>query len=394
MKLARDVVSSKGRNLLTAGTELEQRHMRVLNMWGISEIAIIEESEEETGETEMDEECLLAAAKRAQERFAVPGGKEPPYPELRRQYTQHTAARLAEGWTPAQPPQELTTSPPAPTDTLESFTATDKGLAALPDIYFRITEALDDPSCTAAKLSDIISKDTGLTARLLQLVNSPAMGQSRKVDTLSRGVVILGVREVSQLALGITVMSMFDKKEHNGFSVVEFWKHSLACGVLSRLLAARIGLRDIERFFVGGMLHDLGRMVLYRLAPEKCALSMRLAYTERIPLYEAESAIFGFDHCDVAASLFKRWFLPESLAEMIVGHHSGRELNKSRCDSCILNVADTLAVAFEFGCSGQFLCTGMSPGAWENLGLPDSAIAVTITQAERQLDDIYSVFLG
>ncbi len=394
MILAQDVCGSNGRMLLGKGVTLENKHLRILNMWGVSEIFIAAGTEEETG-PHILEAHLLAAEERVASRFAMENPDADPLPELRRQCVLHYAQRFAQGWYPQHqliyPPQETLQGCRIPT--LAELTTRECGLVSLPDIFYRINDALDSPNCTASHLADIISKDSGLSARLLRLVNSPALSPGRAVDSLIRGVVILGIKEISQLALGITVLSTFKGQALDGFPMVAFWKHSLSCAVFARLLATRQGKQDPELFFLAGLLHDLGRLLLLNLAPQPAGLAMSKASEERIPSWAAEQAVFGYDHCDVAKALMERWRLPASLVQLIACHHAP-EQSQAPLGSAVLTVADAISNALEYGTNGQYYFTGMARGAWECLQFSPSVLAVVIGQAQRQLEDIYTAFLG
>lgn len=393
MVLASEVRSSKGRWLLDQGLTLEDNHLRILNMWGVTEVCV----EDETADSPCarDAALLETAEGLVRARFGECVIQDAPTSELRRQCVLLCADRLAEGWRPQPLPAEPETGGELrePVPSLESLTSDDDLLATLPDIYLQINTALEDPACTAARLADIISKDTGMSAKLLRLVNSPALGRGQKVDTLSRGVVLLGLKELSQLALGLSVMTAFKDVPDGLFPVAEFWKHSLACGVLAGLLALRLGRRELERFFVAGLLHDVGRLVMLRRAPGAVVQATRMAGQRRMPLREAERAVFGFDHCRVAERLMHRWGLPETLTGIIVAHHDPLQWEKPQ-DAAVLSVANDMAIALEFGCSGQHVFTGLESGAWELLGLPVGVQGAVIAQARRQLNDIVTTFLG
>jgi HD-like signal output (HDOD) protein len=403
MLLGKDVHGSNGRLLLREGQVVEERHLRILNIWGVTEVFVRYEGCPDPS-SECGDDPLLARAKEAvAARFAVPRPLEPPLAELERQCVLEAAAQLLKEQG-AKPPRGPGSPPPAPSDLgpsrapgpgpdIEALPGTDSGLASLPDIHQRIATALDDPACTAGMLAGIISKDPGLSARILRLVNSPAQGLARKVDTLTRAVVVLGVREVSQLALGMSVFGLFGNLRSDFFPIRDFWRHSLVCGVFARLLAARMGRKDVERFFVAGMLHDVGRLVMLRLAPEHLGEAVRQAGERRIALVEAERDVFGYTHCDVAARLLERWLLPESLTELVSWHHAPLESRLPK-DASVIHVADALALAFGLGNGGQALFTGLSPEAWALLGQPESVIAASAAQARRQLDDIEAVFSG
>ncbi len=394
MVLAQEVCGSNGRMLLGKGVTIEDKHLRIMNMWGVSEI-FIHNGPEDPGEPQIDAAHLLAAEERVASRFVLENPEQEPLPELRKQCVSNYAQRFSQNWSPASwlnyPPQDTLKGCHIPT--LTELTSIECGLVSLPDIFYRINDALDSPSCTASHLADIISKDSGLSARLLRLVNSPALNPGRTVDSLARGVVILGMKEISQLALGVTVLASFKNQALHHFPMVEFWKHSLSCAVFARLLAIRLENKNSELFFLAGLLHDVGRLLLLHLAPQAAGLALSKAHEERIPSWAAEQAVFGYNHSDVAKTLMERWRLPASLVQLIAGHHAPKESQEPQ-GSAVLTVADAMSNALEYGTNGQYYFTGMAEGAWELLQCSPSVLAVIIGQAQRQLEDIYTAFLG
>jgi len=152
------------------------------------------------------------------------------------------------------------------------------------------------------------------------------------------------------------------------------------------------GMKDIERFFVAGMVHDVGQLLMYKLAPQEMGEALRLSFQQRIPVQKAEKQIFGFDHSDVAERLFSRWGLPERLSEIVVHHHSPLASSMPK-EAAILSLADAFTVALEYGHNGQWYFGGFQKGAWEASSLAISHIPVIVAQAQRQLDDIFSIFL-
>lgn len=397
MVLAADIVGSNNRLLLARGTSLEEQHLRVLNIWGVREVSV---QDVDAGKLraqaldELDAACLARARQRVSERFAADYSSAGPMEELRRLCETVYAVRFAEGWQiPASGPVDLvplqaTTGWP----TVAAFIDSDRALASFPDIYFRLTEAMEDPSSTAAKLAEIIALDPSISVRLLNLVNSPFYGFSGPINSLARCVTLLGTRELSHLVLGITVMGMFSGLEDYVIPVQELWKHSLACGVFCRIIATT-GLRlPGERYFTIGMLHDIGRLAMLQIAPRETVAAMSLANREAIPLADAERQVFGFQHSQVAEELFARWNLPAFFAEVIGPHHAV-SLAEDQQDAAVCAMGNLLAQALEYGTNGSNFVHSLPANSWELLGIPESLLQVAIRQGHRQISDIYSVFL-
>ncbi|UZP66984.1 HDOD domain-containing protein [Desulfovibrio mangrovi] len=398
MVLASDAVGTNGRLLLPKGTTLEEQHIRVLKIWGALDADIQHMSGDEASQASLDdihEEHLKAARNFVDCLFDDADLTIHPMHELHTACIKLYGARAEAGqqlspdafnWTPIPHPDNI------PQTALNEFVSTDRGLASFPDIYFRINNALEDPSSTANKLADVISKDPSISAKLLSLVNSPFYGFGQRIDSLSRSVALVGAREISQLALGVAVMDLFIGVPDGLITVRGFWQHSVACGVLSRILASHITGMQQERCFVIGLLHDIGRLVMLKLAPQHVAWALNQSRTEHIPLNEAEQFVFGFDHTDVAEALFKRWNLPEELLDGVASHHDNDALPPREAAVCA--TADTLAIAMGYGANGSITVRTIPPAVWQSLDLPDSVLEATMLAAERQIHDITSIFLN
>ena len=121
---------------------------------------------------------------------------------------------------------------------------------------------LEDPNTTANDLGRVIGRDTGLTARLLKIVNSAFYGFQSRIETVSRAVTIIGMRELRGLVLAASAIEAFSKVPNKVLNMANFWRHSVYCGVVAQLLAERSNVLHAERLFVAGLLHDIGLVAI------------------------------------------------------------------------------------------------------------------------------------
>jgi HD-like signal output (HDOD) protein len=398
MVLAEDVIGKNGRMLLTGGTVLEPNHLRVLRIWGVSAASVADGKAASDGGPAspagrpMAGEALAQARAHLDARFARTDRAHPAVAELYR-FCLREMERDDQCVLPARTPSAVASDrplPPAPPSP-EALIAGDPSLASFPDIYFRLREAINDPSASASRLAGIIGSDPSLAATLLRLANSPFYGLSRPIDSLARGVMLIGAGELAQLALGVTVVERFRDVPDGCLTMRQVWEHAVGCGALARVLAAHVGGVSQEELFVAGLLHDLGRLVLLRRLPRHMAQAMALAREKGIPVVAAEREILGFDHAVVGRALLALWRLPLELAEAVGGHHAAGDLS---LEAAIVQVADAAAVAVSFGSNGSSLVPPLAPAAWEALGLEPSVLAVALSQAKRQVDDIVASLLG
>jgi len=186
-------------------------------------------------------------------------------------------------------------------------------LGSLPAIVYKVFGVMDDPKSTATQIGKVINDDPALTARLLKLVNSPFYGFTAKVDTVYRAVALIGHKELRSVVVAASAINVFDGIPSDLVSMKDFWKRSLSTAVIARVLAAFKREAQIERFFIAGLLHDIGSLLLYLKMPDEMSQALQLQKTDRLELAKAEADIMGFDHTEVGGDLLKKWNLPAQI---------------------------------------------------------------------------------
>lgn len=268
-------------------------------------------------------------------------------------------------------------------------------IATLPTIYANVNELVDSPTSSASDLGRVISGDQSFTARLLRLVNSAFYGFPSRIDTVSRAVTIIGFKQLKELVLATSVMRMF-KNMGNGISLnmEEFWKHNIACGLASRILAINSGQENPESYFVAGLLHDIGRMVLLDQYTDAYLQVLSTVRGKHLLVFETETDILGFTHAAVAKELISLWNLPDTLKTAVGYHHNPNQAKHHGSYADIVHIADILAHACEIGESGEQFVPPLVPEAWERVGLRKSIIASVIEKIEEQFQETYTFIMG
>ena len=267
-------------------------------------------------------------------------------------------------------------------------------LPSLPAIVIRLNELLDGQLPPMGRVSELISEDPALAAGVLRLVNSPLYPFQGKIDSLQRAVTLIGVREVRNLALAASVAGLGDGLTNPLFSIEQFWRHSLYVALISRGLATLAGQRDLDRYFVMGLLHDLGALVICHRRPEQARLAAQRSVEERRPLAEVEREVFGFSHADVGMQLLLGWGLPQSIAAAVGGHHAAAAEGEHRLAVAIVRLAELLAASLDEGYLGMGLREGVGISDWEQLGLRDTARDVLIRDAQAAFAGAYQAVFG
>jgi putative nucleotidyltransferase with HDIG domain len=275
-------------------------------------------------------------------------------------------------------------------DTLAQETAT---VASLPDVYTRLNEAVNDPRTSTRDVANVLNEDPGLAARLLRVANSAFYGFPSKIDTIVRAVTLIGTRQLRDLALATSVVGQFKGLPDDLVTMESFWRHSIACGVTARILATYRREPNVERYFVAGLMHDIGRLVIFGTVPELAREAMDEARKRGELLHKTERMVLGFDHADVGGALLQRWKLPQHTVNAVTFHHRAAADSGLHIDTAITHLADLIVNSVQVGGSGERFVPALDSSAWERLGLPESVLGTTLSELDRQYHDAVAAIL-
>jgi putative nucleotidyltransferase with HDIG domain len=270
-------------------------------------------------------------------------------------------------------------------------------LISLPRAYHRITEMLADERYGAADIAKVVSHEPALTARLLRMVNSAYYNLPTRVETVPMAINVLGTRALQELVLATSVASAFNRIDTRLVDVADFWHHSIYCGIMARLLSKRLKLAASEQAFIGGLLHDIGKLALYHEAPEKAEEALaRFAGSGR-PLFQAEEEILGFNHADIGEALLRAWELPEVYREVVGCHHHPNRSRDYHDETCLVHAANALSKKVE---PGHKVPTDegdvpiLDPSAAERVPLTAELIEELRIDADVQAIEVYGTLFG
>ncbi len=264
---------------------------------------------------------------------------------------------------------------------------------SLPIVFTRVNEAVNNPKSSIADIGEIISEDPGLTGRLLRIVNSALYCFPSKIDTISRAVTIVGTQQLRDLALATTVVKLFRGISHELIDMESFWRHSVACGIASRVLATYRREANVERFFVTGILHDIGRLLICLKKGDLAREAIQRSRATGEELYKVETELMGFNHAVVGGALIHVWKLPASLEEVVEYHHAPMRACRYLVETAVVHVADIITHALQLGNSGEFRVPPLEPEAWERLALSTSVMSPAIEQVDRQYHEAVQMVL-
>jgi len=233
-------------------------------------------------------------------------------------------------------------------DELQNRIRTIANLPTLPHIASRLMRIVNAPATSANTVAAVVAQDVSLSAKVLRLANSAFYGIPKSINTLNSAVVILGFKIIETMVLSLTVFDMFSGgvSKPTLFDRKAFWKHSLRCGVISRLLAFRRRKNFAvapEEAFCAGLLHDIGKIVMEQYLNADFHKALHHAQMYDVSVFEAEKAVLGYTHCDVASWLTGTWSLPDEIVQPIICHHEPEEASVCADAVIICHIADAVS---------------------------------------------------
>jgi len=194
-------------------------------------------------------------------------------------------------------------------------------LPTLAPVASKLVEISAREETTIADIANLVSKDISLSAKVLKVVNSAFYSFPQKISTIQQAVSILGINAVRNLVFSFSFLSIEPDGKPDAFDYRTFWTHSLAGGVSARLIAARIRDKDLEEFFIVGLLQNAGQLFLSRAFPDGYAEVLKKVAESGCSVNEAEETIIGAEHSLVGSEVFKAWRFPEGIWRPIRFHH-------------------------------------------------------------------------
>lgn len=263
-------------------------------------------------------------------------------------------------------------------------------LPPLPAVVVRVMQTINDPGTSASDLNRLIGSDPAIAAKVLRLVNSSYYGFPRKITTITHAVVILGFNTVRNLTTSLGVFSAFD----NGGATTaldrqDFWAHSLGVAAAAGIVAKRKSIppKVAEEVFVGGLLHDIGKLFLDQYFPDQYAISLKLARAAKISIWDAEKTALGIGHALVGKRVAEKWNLPLSLTSMITLHHQPAFAKDFFDITSVVHAGDHIARKLAIGFPGDDLKPPLAPEVAQWLGFSPQTWQSIETETLQKFED-------
>jgi HD-like signal output (HDOD) protein len=273
---------------------------------------------------------------------------------------------------------------------LESLVSNTASLISLPEIYVKFKQLTEDEASDVTDFAELVTMDSNLTSAVLKVINSPLYGFSGQIDAIDRAINLLGLGQLHDLILALSAVNAISTT--NDIEPLKaFWRRSIYCGVMARLLAEEKGVRDVSGMFVIGLLHEIGRMLLFIKQPDATRYAIDDARACAISLAQSETKIFGYHYGQVGAALLASWNLPAKVFSVVEHHLQPSDCEHYYTQASILGASHCLAAQAR---------TGVDPYSYtlEHIGtdaieISESALQALLPQAEQLSQDMESMII-
>ena len=258
-----------------------------------------------------------------------------------------------------------------------------KNLPSLPQVLLKLIESCNNEETPLTELSEIISQDPSISAKVIRLMNSSFFASNKKFTSLQQAVVYLGADAVKNIAISASVQHIFsDAVDNQLFRLGRFWWHSFMCASLARRLAALTDYEFLEEAFLSGLLHNIGELLLWVNFKKEYTSILKVSNNYKEILI-TEKERLGVTHCEIGSWLIRQWKLRSFLADAVLYHHE--QLDRIAYAFPLVKIVYTAsALSHNFSDGGQ---TGIF--AAETLfGLDKSQIDEITSKAKEEVEEV------
>jgi putative nucleotidyltransferase with HDIG domain len=267
-----------------------------------------------------------------------------------------------------------------------------RALPVLPQVAMRVTERMQSPTATLAEISELIKADVGLSTKVLRLANSSYYSIPGGVTEVSKALQFLGFTTIAQIVLTSSVVGSFKNPGIAEFPLASFWLHSFGVGQLAEITARALQLKSPSDAFVGGLIHDVGKLILLEIAPDQLQKVIRIAREKKISFSAAELEAGVPSHLALGVELARHWNLPDSIRLAIENHHSSSPLK----EQTLIEWANLYAHVQSVGNSGNY--DSNNPEHLEKarvrLGLSETALKSIEVQFQKEFEKAGAILNG
>ncbi|MCS6829458.1 MAG: HDOD domain-containing protein [Armatimonadota bacterium] len=251
------------------------------------------------------------------------------------------------------------------------------GLPPLPHVTVQVMRLIDDPRSSTRDFERVITQDAALASKVLRMANSAYYGGNGRISTVSRAIAVLGMNTIRTIVMSLTFHAMVHARQRRSrFNRQEYWRHSLATAIASRVLARLKRSKWDEEAFLAGLLHDIGRLIADQFLAEEMDVfishSTEITSSTVEEILTLESKVLGATHVELGDFAAQKWNLPAAIRAGIAYHHQPLRADKEYFEPvALVHAANCLVNQAEIGVLIPGIQHEMEPSVKEFLGIPE-----------------------
>lgn len=216
--------------------------------------------------------------------------------------------------------------------------------ATLPAVASKVLSLLEDDDVNIRSLSTLIETDPALTLKVLRVANSPLYATRSEVNSINQAIINLGLNRLTNIVLGISIFSKFFISSNSELSglIDKFWWHSSSTGMIAKSLATKLNKFFKEAEFIGGLIHDIGKLALLQYNHSMFKEVLMLVESGNSDI-EAENMVYGTNHNEIGFEISKLWKLPKELSQIMYNHTKPADANDNKELISLVRLADLFA---------------------------------------------------
>lgn len=252
--------------------------------------------------------------------------------------------------------------------------------ATLPTVAMKVLQLLENDDVSISEISKIIEADPSLTLKLLRVANSPIYGIKQHISSIHQAIITLGLNRLTNIVIGVSIFSrlLIKGKGQASEFMDKFWWHSSCTAITAKAVSAKLNRNFKEIDFLGGLIHDIGKIAMLQYDAEKFFKANFLVSDKNMLDVEAERIVFGVDHLEVGEAIANLWKLPEDLVGIIGNHNHPEKVSSDKLVVAVVRFAD-------------ILCELWGAGINEGIGsisFPETTCWQIITKEHPELNDL------
>lgn len=256
-----------------------------------------------------------------------------------------------------------------------------------PKVAQRVMELLEDPNSTASQLAEVIQFDAAITANVLKICNAAYFGLPRKVSSLDEGLVVIGQDVLKDIIITSSSAKFFKGKVGAGYDLGdgELWQHSVACGIMAKLLVGTVNGIDASSVFTAALLHDIGKRFLSTFIADDFQKIMKLVQNEQVSFEMAEHEIIGIDHAKLGGIIFQKWGFPEDMKDAVENHHEADALDRDDL-TALVALANAIVLSMGIGVGANGLASVIDGHGLSRFGLDGETIQLYMVELFTEME--------